>query len=77
MLYVEDVRDLVTDGGGIEIDASSEPVSVMLGSAYRLFLETVEEELEVDRLCGAGIPVFNLGIVTGMLLGLGLGSRVC
>lgn len=69
MLYVEDVRDLVTEGGGIEMDAGSDSVSVTLGSAYRPFLEAVGEvEIEADRLCEAGLVDLGLSTGTGRLL---------
>jgi hypothetical protein len=74
---VEEVRDLATDGGGIEMDAGSESVSVILGSAYRAFLVELEDEDDADeRLCEAGVPVFNLGGGTGTGR-LGLGSELC
>lgn len=75
-LYVEEVRDLVANGGGIEKDAGSESVSVMLGSAYRPFLEARDEEWEADRLCEAIVAALSLGIATGRL-GLGLDSGLC
>jgi hypothetical protein len=77
MLYVDDVRDLVTEGGGIEMDAGSDSVSVTLGSAYRPFLEAVGEvEIEADRLCEAGLVDFGLSTATGRLL-LRLESAGC
>jgi hypothetical protein len=66
---------LATDGGGIEMLAGSESVSVMLGSAYRPFLVEIEEELDADdRLCRAELRVFNLGSATEKP---GLGSGLC
>lgn len=65
VLYVEEVRDLDTDGGGIEMEAESALVSVMLGSACRPFFEVVDEEFEAERLCEAGVADFDLGTAAG------------
>ena len=63
-LYVDEVRDLIiggAEGGGIDMLALSEWVSVVPGSAYRPFLLDAELMLEADERVWEFARVLGLG----------------